>query len=124
MKQNFSDNTTFVTGARNGTISLWKNKKVEMSMFRDKISNEWTLVHHKNGRIFAASKNKDVVELNMDLNTVKKFQGRDSQPYTMDADKRYLIVGYKNGYVDVHCRDELDQNGMYRKISVSFPRFF
>ena len=81
------------------------------------------MVLFKNGAIFAASKNKDVVELNMNLDVVKKFKGRDCQPFTIDANDKYLAVGYESGFVDVHSRNELDQNGMYQIITVSnfFP---
>ena len=81
------------------------------------------MVLHKTDRIFAASKNKDVVELNMNLDVVKKFKGRDDQPLTIDACDTFLVVGYRMidyvGYVDVHSRNELDKNGTYQKRTVS-----
>ena len=96
-----------MTGSRDGTITLWKNKKIEKSA---KIFEEWTLVTFKNDRIFAASNSKDVVELNMNLGVVKKFTGRYCQPLTIDASEPYLIIGYKScnydGFVDVHSRRE------------------
>ena len=106
-----------MTGARNGTVSLWDNKSIEKSV---KYFNQWTLVFSKGDRIFAASNYKDVLELNMNLDIVKKFEGRDRQPYTIDANENYLVVGYKyyGGYVDVHSRKELDQSGKHRKITV------
>ena len=57
----------------------------------------------------------------MNLDVVKKFKGRNSQPYTIDANENYLVVGYDDwsGSVDVHSRNDLDQNGMYQKITVS-----
>ena len=61
----------------------------------------------------------------MNLDVVKKFKGRNSQPYTIDANENYLVVGYDygSGSVDVHSRKELGQNGMYQKIMVSdLPR--
>ena len=108
----------FVTGSRNGTVSLWKNKEIEKST---KLFDEWTLVLFKNGAIFAASKNKDVVELDTNLDVVKKFKGRESQPYSIDANENYLVVGYdyESGFVDVHSKNELDQYGLYQKNSVS-----
>ena len=106
-----------MTGARNGAVSLWVNKKIENSAQH---FNDWTLVLHKNDRIFAASKNKDVLELNMNLEIVKKFTGRDYQPYTIDANENYLAVGYSwYGYVDVHSRKELDRNGTQLKTMAS-----
>ena len=87
---------------------MWKNKKIEKSA---KHFIEWTLVLFKDDRIFGASKNKAVVELNMNLVVVKKFEGRDRQPLTIDANENYLVVGYRcgcrGGYVDVHNRKEL-----------------
>ena len=69
--------------------------------------------------MFAASKNKDVVELNMNLDVVKRFKGRNSRPTTIDVNENYLVVGYERvggvGYVDVHCRKELDQSGTHGK---------
>ena len=113
----FSNNSKFVTGARDGTISLWANKKIEKSA---KHFTEWTLVFYKNDHIFAASKNKDVVELNMSLEIVKKFTGRNCQPFTIDANENYLVVGYQfGGYVDVHRRKELDRNGTHLKTVAS-----
>ena len=104
-----------MTGSRNGTISLWKNKVIEKSV---KHFDEWTLVLFKNDRTFAASANKDVVELNMSLDVVKKFDGRNCQPYTMDSNEEYLIVGYKSGNVDVHKRNEFDRNGTHQKMVI------
>ena len=111
----------FVSGSRNGTISLWNNNKIEKSA---KVFHQWTLVLYKDGVIFAASKDKDVVELSMNLDVVKNFQGRDLQPYTIDANENYVVIGYegrqeiRNGCVDVYSRTELDENGTYKKIMV------
>ena len=74
---------------------------------------------HKTGRIFAASEKMDVLELDLELYTIRKFQGRDTQPFAIDVDEKYLIIGYQSGQVDVHNRNELDQNGKYQKRSVS-----
>ena len=93
---------------------MWKNKKVEKSA---KHFTEWTLVLYKDDRIFAASKNKDIVELNMNLDVVKKFKGRDDQPFTINANENYLVVGYRYD-VDVYSRQELDQSGTQRKVTV------
>ena len=109
---NFRNDSCFVTGTRNGTVSLWKAKQVIKSA---QIFNKWTLVFCKDDRIFAASKNNDVVGLNMSLNVVKKFKGQDSQPLSIDASQKYLIIGYENGHVDVHSLNELDQNGTHQK---------
>ena len=97
---------------------MWKNKKVGKSI---KLFDEWTLVLFKNDAIFAASRDNDVVELNMNLDVVKKFKGRESRPFTIDANENYLVVGYyrESGFVDVHSRNELDQSGLYQKITVS-----
>ena len=105
-----------MSGSKNGTISLWKDKKIEKST---KIFDEWTLVLFKNSCIFAASKNKDAVELNLNLDVVKKFKGRDAQPSTIDASENYIAVGYYGGKVDVHSRQDLDQNGIHQTIMVS-----
>ena len=106
-----------MTGARNGAVSLWVNKKLENTAQH---FNDWTLVLHKNDHIFAASINKDVVELNMNLEIVKKFTGRSYQPYTIDANENYLAVGYRtDGRVDVHSRKELDRNGTHLKTMAS-----
>ena len=59
----------------------------------------------------------------MNLDVVKKFKGRNSQPYTIDANENYLVIGYASGFVDLHSRKELGQNEMYKKIMVSdLPR--
>ena len=105
-----------MTGSRNGLISLWKNNKVQKST---KIFDKWTLVLFKDGRIFAASEDEDVVELNMNLELIKKYKGRNKQPLTIDANENYLVVGYRSGYVDVHDRKELDQDGTHQKRMVS-----
>ena len=64
----------------------------------------------------------------MNLEVVKKFEGRDSQPLTIDANENYLVIGYGYGhyserpwtaFFDVHSRHELGQNGMYQKLMVS-----
>ena len=124
-----------MTGSRNGIISLWKHKKVEKSK---KIFAEWTFVLAKNGRIFAASKDKDVVELTMKLNIVKKFKGRNTQPVTIDANENYLVVGYKPrmeedlapcwppynasayvGHVDLHTLNHHESKNVHCEIMVS-----
>ena len=78
-----------MTGTRNGTVSLWNNKSIVKSV---KYFIEWTLVVSKGDHIFAASRNKDVLELNMNLDVVKKFKGRNSHPYTIDANENHLVV--------------------------------
>ena len=108
-----------MTGSRNGLVKLWKDKKVVKSetCFGEPWSrHNWTLVHYKNDRIFAASDNEEVIELNMDLDVVRKFPGRNTfgiLPFTMDANENYLVVGWdvaakrindRSGYVDVHSR--------------------
>ena len=105
-----------MTGSRNGTVTLWKAKKIKKST---KIFDQWTLVFFKNGRIFAASQ-YNFVELNMNLDVVKTFKGRNAQPTTIDANANYLVVGYRGsvGYVDVHGRTELGQNGTYGQKTV------
>ena len=109
----FSYDSVFVTGSRNGSVSLWSDGKIEKSA---KIFDEWTLVIYRDGQIFAASKNKAAVELDMTLNIIKKFDGRNSQPVTIDANQNYFVVGYnQTGAVDVHCRKELAQNGSHPK---------
>ena len=107
-----------MSGSKNGTVSLWKDKKIEKSA---RIFDEWTLVLFKLDSIFAASKNKDIVELNLNLDIVKKFKGRDARPYTIDASENYVAVGYdyNAGKVDVHSRKDLDENGTHQKIMVS-----
>ena len=96
-----------------------KQKKIEKST---KFFDQWTLVFFRDGHIFAASKDRDVVELNMNLEVVKKFNGRNAQALTIDANENYLAVGYERidniGYVDVHSRTELDQNGTYGRRTV------
>ena len=89
----------------------------------------WTLVLFKNDRIFAASDNEEIIELNMDLDVVKKFPGRDTfgiLPFTMDANENYLVVGWdvaakrindRSGYVDVHSRKK--PNTKHQMIMVS-----
>ena len=69
-----------------------------------KYFDEWTLVSFKDGSLFAASERKDVLELDINLNIVKKFQGLKYQPYTIDANENYLVLGYFGGTVDVHYR--------------------
>ena len=103
-----------MTGSRNGTVTLWKDKRIQNSF---KLSNEWTLVYYKNDCIFAASENK-VVELNMNLDEIKKFKGRNGQPLTIDASEEYLVIGYKmgNSVVDVHSRKEIGQDGVHQRM--------
>ena len=78
------------------------------------------MVLHKNGAIFAATISDNVVELSMNLDVVKNFDGRNSQPYTMDANENYLVVGYEYAFVDVYSRKEHDGNGAYRRVMVRF----
>ena len=100
---------------------MWNGNKIEKSA---KIFDEWTLVLHKEDAIFATSKNKDVVELSMNLDIVKKFHGRDFQPYAIDANENYLVVGYEGrrerclGHVDVFSRVEPDENTICEKLMV------
>ena len=99
-----------MTGARNGTVSLWDNKSIEKSV---KYFNQWTLVFSRGDSIFAASNNKDVLELNMNLDVVKKFTGRDSVPLSINANENNLVVGYFGQLVNVHIRKELDHNARH-----------
>ena len=55
----------------------------------------------------------------MDLNVVKNFNGRDSEPYSIDANENYLVVGYGSGFVDVHSKKDRYQNGVYQIVMVS-----
>ena len=77
------------------------------------------MVLFKNGAIFAASENKDVYELIMNLNVAKKFKGRNCHPLTIDANENYLVVGYGSGFVDVHSKKDRYQNGVYQIVMVS-----
>ena len=99
-----------MTGARNGTVSLWNNKSIEKSV---KYFNEWTLVFSRGDSIFAVSNNKDVLELNMNLDVVKKFTGRNSVPLSINANDNNLVVGYSDHCVCVHIRKKLDQNARH-----------
>ena len=84
-----------------------------------------TLVLYKNGSIFAAGHNEEdgclgfLVELNLILDVVKKFEGRGDEPVKIDANENYLAVGYGSGFVDVYSRKELDRNGTCKKVVVS-----
>ena len=110
-----------MTGARNGIVSLWKNK-IDKST---KLFDKWTLVLFKDGCIFAVAENKDAVELNIKLDVVKIYKCRNTQPLTIDANKNYLVVGYDSAssgyvsYVDVHNRNQLDQDRTHQKRMVS-----
>ena len=95
---------------------MWQNKEIKKST---QIFDKWTLVFAKNDYIFAASEDKEVVELDLNLDVVKKFTGRNSQPFTIDANENYLVVGYKSGLVDVHSRKELVGNETHQKLLVS-----
>ena len=104
-----------MTGSRNGTITLWKDKQIEKSI---KIYYSWTLVQFKRSRIFAASQNTDVAELSMNLELVKTYKGRDHQALTIDANESFLVIGYISGFVDVHDRRRFDINGTHQKRTV------
>ena len=109
----------FVIGSRDGRVALWQNKPCYKEVKKStKIFDKWTLVFSSIDCIFAASQDKEVVELDMNLDIVKKFNGRNAQPYTVDANENHLVVGYAGGVVDVHSRKELDQNGTHKKIMV------
>ena len=99
-----------MTSAQNGTISLWKDKTIIKSA---KLFNDWALVLHKDGCIFAAS-TYSVVELNMNLDVVVKFDGRFRRPLRIDANESYLAVGNNAGLVDVYNR-KLGKNGKHKK---------
>ena len=87
------------------------------------------MVLFKDDSIFAASKNRNVLELDKNLALIKKFKGRNLQPLTIDANENHLVVGYGDlqvklfacyvAYVDVHSRKKFDNNGTYEKILVS-----
>ena len=108
-----------MTGTTNGTVVFWENGKIKRwkKIFEPKSFDNWTLVLFKDDRIFASFEKTDVVELNMNLNIIKKFEGRDSQPTTMDANENFLAVGYEC-ITYVHSRKELNQNGTNKKIMV------
>ena len=96
---------------------MWKNKEIEVST---KLFDEWTLVLFKDSCIFATSKSKGAVELNMNLEVVTSFMGRDDKPFTIDANENYVVIGYDgSGYVDIHNRKELDQDKTHQKRMVS-----
>ena len=127
MIRNFRNSTTFVTGSRNGTVSIWERKNIVKSI---KILEGWTLVFHKDGCIFALSKNSNVFELNMNLEPTKKFHGHNAQPATVDASEDNLVVGYgvgpqldSVGYVDVHSRKQKDQIGHQIRVVCIFLKF-
>ena len=89
-----------------------------------KLFDKWTRVLYKNGSIFAAGYNEDdclgsLVELNLILDVVKKFEGRGDEPVTIDTNENYLAVGYGSGFVDEYSRKKLDRNGTCKKIVVS-----
>ena len=105
----------FIIGSTDGSVALLQNKEIRKLK---KIFDDWTLVFFNIDCMIAASRDKDVVELDMNLDVVKKYECRDFQPYTVDANKNHLVIGYQCGVIDVHSRKELDQNGTHKKIMV------
>ena len=99
-----------------------KSKKV---FDRWSLDGPKSLVLYKENHIFAARGNNQIFELDINLGIVRKFKGRFYRPLTIDVNENYLVIGYKwrtnsYGYVDVHSRNEVDQNGTYHKRMVSF----
>ena len=138
-----SDDTTFVSGQKDGTILLWKNKAIVASInpFEQSVIDKWPLVVYKKQllRTLAVSKHEVAVELDAEsLNFRKEFTGRrNCQPLTLDANANYLVIGYsvtedfddgnvrlwipdeaKVAYVDVHSRTQHDGYRNYEKIMV------
>ena len=59
----------------------------------------------RNHEIFATCKNGNLYELDLELRDIKQYAGSDHQPFTMDANENYVVVGYGgNGEVHVHDR--------------------
>ena len=96
LKKQFSDDSTFVTGETNGTVSLWKDKKVVNKV---KLFNDWTLVFAKNNVIFAASAGDGIVVLSNDLWGTETYPGRQKRPVSIDANEKFLVVGYHEKHV-------------------------
>ena len=91
VKKQFSDDSTFVTGETNGTVSLWKDKKIVNKV---KLFNDWTLVFAKNNVIIAASAGVGIVVLSNDLRRIETYPGRQKRPVSIDANEEFLVVGY------------------------------
>ena len=86
-----------MTGSKNGTVSLWKDKELVMSK---KIFTQQAQVIAENQTIIAASINEDIVELNNELDTIKVHRGTGcrQKPIAMAANEEYLVVGYSQDY--------------------------
>ena len=97
----------FAAGANNGTVTIWKDKEITTikELFTDR-----ALVIVENETVFAASRDQDITELNLELDTIKIHRGTGckQKPTAMDANEEYLIVGYGHDH-DRHDWDYVDR---------------
>ena len=110
----------FITGARSGTVTLWKAKKATKSK---KLFKGLPFLAYKNGRIFAARWNECVLELDTNLNQMRKYTAKNKTsvtPVSIDANPDFLVVGWSDGSIVIHDRKENDKARLFWDVVVSF----
>ena len=107
----FSDKNRFVTGSRNGYVTIWNIVKSESKSRKIFDHSDQTLiatfVEYANNKIFAAGRNKAKL-LILDLNlTILKVVDHQFNNYveTIKATSSYIAVGQIYGYVSVFNHD-------------------
>ena len=105
----FSDKNRFVTGSRNGIVTIWNNSKLKSrKMFNhsDPVYNA-TFVQYANNKVFAVAKDYSKLHiLDLALTTLKvvdhQFNGFVE---TIKATSSYIAVGQLHGDVSVFDHD-------------------
>ena len=100
----------FVTGDIKGSVSLWKDKKVVL--YTD-VCTEPTLVIATNDTVFATSAYDGIVEMSsgdgiVDLWRTNTHGDSSKRPVVMDANEKYLVVGYEEQPLYEEARTTID----------------
>ena len=99
----FRNDSTFVTGDNDGSVTLWKDKEITLTK---KLFAERVLVIVQNGTIIAASFNRDIVEMDDEFDIKKTHRGTAyfQKPTALYANEKFLVVGYDHKSDDYGVR--------------------
>ena len=84
-----------MTGSFDGTIKIWKNS-AKVHETQELRNGNRPVMTCKFGRIFATCKEKDILEMNANLNTVHSFDSLEPVliPQLIDVSRNHIAVAY------------------------------
>ena len=101
----FSDKNRFVSGSKNGHVTIWKNfvPKTEKVFNNANQKDNATLVKYANNKIYAIARDDSMLTImDLELKTLKVIDHKfENEISILTATETYVAVGDKDGNVTV-----------------------